>query len=60
MPHRLCEYAYHVATKFSDFFRDCKVVGSPEQNSRLLLVMVTKDALATSLRLLGITPIDRV
>lgn len=31
MPHHLCEYLYNTSSLFSDFFRDCKVVGDPKQ-----------------------------
>jgi arginyl-tRNA synthetase len=31
MPHTLCEYLYNTSALFSDFFRDCKVVGDPKQ-----------------------------
>jgi arginyl-tRNA synthetase len=31
MPHTLCENLYNTSSLFSDFFRDCKVVGDPKQ-----------------------------
>jgi arginyl-tRNA synthetase len=31
MPHTLCEYLFSTASLFSDFFRDCKVVGDAKQ-----------------------------
>lgn len=34
MPHRFCEFLYDLSSKFSDFFRDCKVVGDPKQVQR--------------------------
>ena len=28
LPHRLCEYLYFLAGKFTDFHRDCNVLGA--------------------------------
>ena len=38
LPNHLCEYVYELCGKVSSFVRECKVLGSPEQNSRVLLV----------------------
>ncbi len=38
LPNRLTDYLYGLAEKFHAFFRDCRVEGSPEQNSRLYCV----------------------
>ncbi len=60
MSNRLCEYVYRVAVKFAEFFRDCRVIGSPEQSSRVLLCMATQTALKVAFELLGIEPVNRL
>ena len=60
MPNRVCEYVYRVAVKFAEFFRDCRCIGSPEQSSRLLLCLATRNVLRTSFELLGIDPVNRL
>jgi len=32
LPHRLCEYLYHLAQKFNLFYRDCQVIGAPPRS----------------------------
>ena len=59
-PNCFADYCFRVAVKFSDFFRDCRVMGSPEQTSRLLLCLCVQTALRTVFHLLGIDPVDRV
>ncbi|PIS02629.1 MAG: arginine--tRNA ligase, partial [Chlamydiae bacterium CG10_big_fil_rev_8_21_14_0_10_42_34] len=41
LPNRLTDYLYELAEKFNAFFRDCRVVGSPEEASRLILCELT-------------------
>jgi arginyl-tRNA synthetase len=56
-PHRLCAYAMATAADFHAFYRDCKVVGAEGdgvQESRLVLCLLTKRVIATTLGLLGI------
>lgn len=60
LPHHLCEYLYNLAEKFNAFFRDCRVEGSEEQNSRLLLCEATAKTLKTGLHLLGLKTVDRM
>jgi arginyl-tRNA synthetase len=54
-PHRLTTYATDVAQDFSAFYRDCKVVGTPEEPFRLALAVQTKRVIAKSLELLGVS-----
>jgi arginyl-tRNA synthetase len=60
LPHRLCEYLYHLAEKFNAFFRDCRVEGSPEENSRLVLCELTSRVLHQGLEILGLKTVDRL
>lgn len=60
LPNRLTDYLYTLAEKFNIFFRDCRVEGSPEQNSRLLLSEATARVLYQGLTILGLHPVDRM
>jgi arginyl-tRNA synthetase len=60
LPHRLTEYLFTLAEKFNAFFRDCRVEGSPEQSSRLLLSEATARTLATGLTLLGVPTVTKM
>lgn len=53
-PHRLCEYLYLLAEKFNAFFRDCRVEGSQEESSRLLLASCAGRVLKTGMEILGL------
>lgn len=59
-PNRLCDYLYELAEKFNAFFRDCRVEGTPEQNSRLLLCEATSKVLKTGLAILGIETLEKM
>ena len=54
-PHRLTTYARELAQQFSAFYRDCKVVGVPEEPFRLALSVQTQRVIARSLSLLGVS-----
>jgi arginyl-tRNA synthetase len=58
LPNRLTDYLYTLAEKFNAFFRDCRVEGTPEQGSRLLLAEATARTLKTGLNLLGIQTLE--
>lgn len=60
LPHRLTEYLYGLAEKFNAFFRDCRVEGTPEQNSRLLLSEATARIMQKGLNLLGVKTIEKM
>ncbi len=60
LPHRLTEYLYTLAEEFNAFFRDCRVEGSSEQDSRLCLVQATGEVLKKGLELLGVRPVMRM
>ncbi len=56
--HEVPRYAYELASAFSTFYRDCKVLDvsdAPMSGARLALVDATRAALARSLELLGIS-----
>lgn len=60
LPNRLTDYLYTLAEKFNAFFRDCRVEGTPEQNSRLLLSELTAKTLSKGLNLLGIKTLEKM
>jgi arginyl-tRNA synthetase len=59
-PNRLCEYLYELAEKFHAFFRDCRVEGSPEETSRLLLCEATGRVLEKGLNILGLRTMQKM
>ena len=58
--HEVPRYAYELASAFSAFYRDCKVLGDDDTLSaaRLALVDATRSVLANALGLLGISAPD--
>ena len=62
-PHRLCAYAMEVARDFHAFYRDCQVVGASGEGveeARLALCLLTKQTIARTLGLLGISAPERM
>ncbi len=60
LPNRLADYLYVLAEKFNAFFRDCRVEGSAEEASRLLLCELTARVLKQGLEILGLETVDRM
>ena len=58
--HEIPRYTYDLASAFSAFYRDCKVLGEDPDLSaaRLALVDATRSVLANALDLLGISAPD--
>ncbi|KAL5720717.1 arginine--tRNA ligase [Ranunculus cassubicifolius] len=59
-PHVLCEYLYGVSEHFTTFYTNCQVVGSAEEESRLLLCEATAIVMRKCFYLLGITPVYKI
>ena len=55
--HEIPRYAYELASAFSTFYRDCKVLSEDAElsSARLALVAATRSVLANALELLGIS-----
>jgi arginyl-tRNA synthetase len=56
-PHRIAGYAHELAQVFTDFYRDCKVVGAePEatESFRIALAQATRQTIKLALWLLGV------
>lgn len=60
IPHRLSDYLYELANKFNAFFRDCRTLGDPLQNSRLKLCALTQSALDQGLSILGLRKVKKM
>lgn len=60
LPNRLTDYLFGLAEKFNAFFRDCRVEGSPEQNSRLLLCEAVARTLKQGLNILGVQTVEKM
>lgn len=64
LPHRLCEFLFHLAGRMSDFHRDCYVMAEstppPVRDARIRLVAATGSVMRTALALLGIKPLERI
>jgi arginyl-tRNA synthetase len=60
LPNRLTDYLYELAEKFNGFFRDCRVEGSAEEGSRLVLCELTARVLKQGLELLGLQTVERM
>jgi arginyl-tRNA synthetase len=54
MPHHLCAYLYELAGAITTFTRDCRVLGSPMEDRRILLCEASAVTMRTCLNLLGI------
>lgn len=60
LPNRLTDYLYVLAEKFHAFFRDCRVEGSSQEDSRLLLCEAVGRVLSQGLSILGLKTLERM
>ncbi len=60
LPNRLTEYLYGLAEAFNAFFRDCRVEGSNEETSRLLLTETTGQILLRGMQILGLCAVEKM
>lgn len=60
MPNHICKYIYDLSMKLNGFYRDCRVIGTPEQNSRLLLIAAAEKVMRKGFDLLGIVTLDMI
>ncbi len=60
LPNRLTDYLYGLAEKFHSFFRDCRVEGTLEEASRLLLCDETANIIEKGLSILGIKTLSKM
>ncbi len=60
MPNVLCDYLYDLCGLFTKFYSACKVLGSPEQSSRLVLLIALEKVLRQGYALVGIGYLERI
>ena len=58
--HNLCEYLYKLVGAYTQFYQKCKVVGSEQENSRLLLSELTRQTMKSCFNLLGCGTLERI
>lgn len=61
-PQRIARYVYDLASTFSGFYRDCRILGVEEDlaKARLALLKVTRHTIQHALNLLGVSAPDRM
>ena len=59
-PYYLCEYVYKLSIAATDFVTNCRVLGSDEMKSRLLLCHATTTALRQAFDLLALRHVKRI
>lgn len=60
LPNRLTDYLHALAEKFNAFFRDCRVEGTLQQNSRLLLCEATASVMKQGMEILGLQIVEKM
>lgn len=58
--NRMCEYLYELCDKLTTFYTQCKVMGAPDQKSKMVLVKATQDVMSISFRLIGMDTLDKL
>ena len=61
-PQRIARYVYDLASTFSSFYRDCRILGVEEDlaKARLALVKITQHTIQHALNLLGVSAPERM
>ena len=63
-PHRICQYIYDLADKFSSFYHDTKVISEDNSEERqaslILMITIVKDILLTCIDLLAFEAPERM
>lgn len=60
LPNRLCDFLFQLAEHFNAFFRDCPVLNSDKQTSRLLLCELVKKTFEIGFSILGLKVVSRM
>ena len=60
LPSALCDYLYDLCGLFTKFYQTCRVIGEPEQNARLLLLLALEKVLRKGYSLIGIGYLERI
>ena len=59
-PNFICEYLYELCNLFTKFYQECKVIGDPAQDSRLLLLIALEKTLRKGFALVGLGYLERI
>jgi arginyl-tRNA synthetase len=59
-PHLLCGWLYNLACIYSEFQRDCRVIGDAHFESRIMLVKASLMAMRRAMEVIGIPPVKRL
>ena len=61
-PQRIARYVYDLASTFSSFYRDCRILGVDEDlaKARLALIKITQHTIQHALNLLGVSAPERM
>ncbi len=59
-PNHLTDYLYALAEKFNLFFRDCRVEGTSQEGSRLILCELAARIFAQGFAILGLKKVERM
>ena len=59
-PSVMCDYLYELCGQFTKFYSACKVLGTPEQNQRLLLLCALEKVLRKGYSLIGIGYLEKI
>jgi arginyl-tRNA synthetase len=60
MLNRLTDQLYEIAVKIGEFYQQSKVIGVPEEKSRMLLLEATRKVMKQLFYLLGMRTIERI
>jgi len=62
MANRICDQLYEIATKIGEFYnnKDCRVVGTDQELSRLILLDATRKVMKVCFDLLGMKVINKI
>jgi arginyl-tRNA synthetase len=59
-PNKICEYLYNLCLCATSFVTECRVIGSDEMNSRLVMCSAVVDVMASCFKLLAIDAPDKI
>lgn len=59
LPHYLCEYIYKLTNKFNGFYKQCKIIGSSNEQTRIKLVLVAFVIYSEYFKIMGI-PAEKI
>jgi len=58
--NKICNMLYDISTRIGSFYRTNKVLGTPEEKSRILLLEATRMTMKQLFDLLGMKTLDRI